>query len=147
MEANENAFPLDFYAEDPSPRPWKFRPEGYLVVIVSDAEEGEGAAAALVGAGFNDRDVKVYSSDQILQNFETYMTRKNLTDRVVGFVVDDADGRDRYLASAREGASALWVRLPDESDVPKALRVLADTRYVHARYYGSGRQDDFRVEG
>ena len=42
MDEPENAFPMDFYAEDPSPRPWKFRPEGYLVVILSDADEANG---------------------------------------------------------------------------------------------------------
>jgi hypothetical protein len=37
------------------------------------------------------------------------------------------------------------LRLPDEADVPKALRVLADHNYVHARYYGSEQQTDFHV--
>jgi len=32
MDEDENTFPMDFYVEDPSPRPWKFRPEGYLVM-------------------------------------------------------------------------------------------------------------------
>jgi hypothetical protein len=40
---------------------------------------------------------------------------------------------------------ALWLRLPDENHVSKALRVLADVNYLHTRYYGSGKQQDFRV--
>jgi hypothetical protein len=39
----------------------------------------------------------------------------------------------------------MWVRIPDEENVPKALRVLADRDYVHTRYYGSGQQTDFNV--
>jgi hypothetical protein len=39
----------------------------------------------------------------------------------------------------------MWVRIPDENDVPKALRVLANHDYVHMRYYGSDRQIDFKV--
>jgi hypothetical protein len=39
----------------------------------------------------------------------------------------------------------LWLRLPDETSVPKALRMLADFNYVHTRYYGPGKQQDFRV--
>jgi hypothetical protein len=35
MDEDDNSFPMDFYVEDPSPRPWKFRPEGYLAVILS----------------------------------------------------------------------------------------------------------------
>jgi hypothetical protein len=37
------------------------------------------------------------------------------------------------------------LRLPDEADVPKALRVLADHDYLHTRYYGSEHQADFEV--
>ena len=61
MDEDANTFPMDFYVEDPSPRPWKFRPEGYLVVILSDAEEGRSAEGALVAGGFAPRDVKVYT--------------------------------------------------------------------------------------
>ncbi len=145
MDEDANTFPMDFYADDPSPHPWKFQPDGYLVVILSDAEEGERAEAALVAAGFAAHDVKRYPGERILETYEAYAARRNLVDKVVGAVVDDAEGRDLYLAYAREGACALWLRLPNEADVPKALRVLADRSYVHTRYYGSGKQEDFRV--
>ena len=52
---------MDFYVDDPSPRPWKFRPEGYLVVILYDADEGQRSEAALVARGFAPRDIKVYT--------------------------------------------------------------------------------------
>lgn len=39
----------------------------------------------------------------------------------------------------------MWVRIPDESKVPMALRVLADHDYLHARYYGFGQQTDYVV--
>lgn len=145
MDETENAFPMDFYARDASPRPWKFRPTGYLVVILSDADEAQRAEASLVRHGFAPRDVKLYTGKQILENYEVYVGRRNTTDRVVGSVVDDSEGRELYLAYAREDRCAMWVRIPDEEDVPKALRVLADHDYVHARYYGSGKQTDFKV--
>jgi hypothetical protein len=145
MDEDENPFPMDFYVEDPSPRPWKFRPEGYLVVILSDAGEGQRAEGALVASGFAPRDVKVYTGRQILENYEVYATRRNIVDKWAGSVIDDAEGRELYLGYAREDRSALWLRLPDETDVPKALRMLADFRYVHTRYYGPGKQQDFRV--
>lgn len=145
LDETENAFPMDFYARDASPRPWKFRPTGYLVVILSDADEARRAEASLVRHGFAPRDVKLYTGGQILENYEVYVGRRNTTDRVVGSVVDDSEGRELYLAYAREDRCAMWVRIPDEEDVPKALRVLADHDYVHARYYGSGKQTDFKV--
>ena len=145
MDEGENTFPMDFYVDDPSPRPWKFRPEGYLVVILSDADEGERARAALVARGFTPSDVKVYTGKQILANYEVYAGRRNIMDKVAGAVIDDAEGRELYLGYAREDRSALWLRLPEETRVAKALRVLADVSYLHTRYYGSGKQEDFRV--
>lgn len=147
MDENENVFPMDFYVDDPAPRPWKFRPDGYLVVILSDADEGLRAEGALVAAGFGDRDVKVYTGKQILENYEVYASRRNMIDKVAGSVIDDAEGRELYLGYAHEDRSALWLRLPDETQVSKALRVLADVKYVHTRYYGFGKQEDVRVEG
>ena len=64
---------------------------------------------------------------------------------MAGSLIDDAEGRQLYLGYTREDRSALWLRLPDETDVPKALRALADFNYVHTRYYGPGKQQDFRV--
>ena len=64
---------------------------------------------------------------------------------MAGSVIDDAEGRELYLGYAREDRSALWLRLPEETQVSKALRVLADVNYLHTRYYGSGKQEDFRV--
>jgi hypothetical protein len=49
-------------------------------------------------------------------------------------VVDDAEGRALHLRYARDNRCAMWVRIPDESNVPKALRVLAGHDYLHTRY-------------
>jgi hypothetical protein len=144
MDDGENSFPMDV-DRDPSSRPWKFRPEGYLVVILADGDEGQRAETALIAAGFTARDVKRYTGEQILENYEVYKEQRTITDKVIGAVVDDSEARDLYLRYAREGRSALWLRLPDEADVPKALRVLADHDYIHTRYYGSGQQADFEV--
>jgi hypothetical protein len=145
MDERENTFPMDFYVEDSSPRPWKFKPEGYLVVILADNDEAQRAQADLVTHGVAPRDVKLYTGKQILENYEVYAVRRNVTDKVVGSVVDDSEGREPYLDYARQGRCAMWVRIPDEEDVPRALRVLANHNYVHTRYYGSEQQADFKV--
>jgi hypothetical protein len=143
MDKGENTFPMDI--TDPSSRPWSFKPEGYLVVILAGTEEAQRAEAALAAGGFARRDVKLYTGKQILDNHEEYMERRGVTSKVVGSAVDDVEGRELYLGYAREDRCALWLRLPDETDVPKALRVFADHHYLHTRYYGSDQQTDFHV--
>jgi hypothetical protein len=92
----------------------------------------------LVSNGFAARDVKLYTGEQILENYEVYVGWRNTTDKVVGSIVDDSEGRELYLGYVRQDRCAMWVRIPDEEDVPKALRVLADRDDVQTRYYGSG---------
>ena len=144
MEDRENPFPMDDIT-DLASRPWSFRPEGYLVVLLAGTDEAQRAETALVAEGFAPRDVKLYTAKQILDNYEEYQRRRTVTGKVVGSVVDDQEARELYLEYAREDRCALWLRLPDEDDVPKALRVLADHDYLHARYYGSGEQTDYHV--
>lgn len=145
MDETENTFPMDFYVRDSSPRPWKFKPEGYLVVILAGDDDAQGAEADLVTHGSAPRDVKLYTGKQILENYEVYAGRRTTMDKVVGSVVYDSEGRELYLDYARQGRCARWVRIPDEQDGPKALRVLANHDYVHTRYYGSEQQTDFKV--
>jgi hypothetical protein len=145
MDENEATFPMDITERDPSSRAWKFRPEGYLVVILSDADEARVAEAALVAHGFAPNDVKLYTGEQILANYEVYKGQRDLVNKIVGAVADDAEGRDLYLDYAREDRCALWMRIPNEDLVPKALRALADRNYLHTRYYGVEKHTDYRV--
>jgi hypothetical protein len=145
MDESGNSFPMDFYVDDPSPRPWKFRPKGYLVAILPDEEVAEAAQASLVASAFAPTDVKVYTGDDIIKNYEVYERRRTVTDVVAGQVIDDLEGRELYLDLARHGYSALWLRVGDDEQVAKALRILADHRYIRARHYGKDRQTDFTV--
>jgi hypothetical protein len=65
--------------------------------------------------------------------------------RVVGGIGDDEEGRALYLEYASGGGSAMWVRIPDEYKVPKALRILADFNVRYTRYYGDGKQQDYHI--
>jgi len=143
MDGSENTFPMDI--TDPSSRPWSFRPEGYLVVILAGTKEAQRAETALVAEGVRSSRRQALHRQQILDNHAEYMGRRGFTSKVVGSVADDLEGRELYLGYAREDRCALWLRLPDEADVPKALRVLADHNYLHTRYYGSEQQTDFHV--
>lgn len=145
MNEDENVFPMDVYQDDVAPRPWEFRPEGYFVVMLADAETAERAEAALVAAGFGLRDIKLYPGEQILATYEAYAERQKASGKLASWIADDKVGKELYLDYAREDRCALWLRLPEEDKVPKALRALADFDYLHARYYGDGTQHDFHI--
>ena len=145
MDEDETTFPMDVTDEDPSSRPWNFRPEGYLVVIIADIEEARRAETALAQAGFAPKDIKLYPGKQILENQAVYIGRRSVVTKLVAAVAEDWEGRELYLAYAREDRCAMWVRLPDEGRVAGALRVLADFDGLHARYYGENEQHDFHI--
>jgi hypothetical protein len=136
---------MDVTDEDPSSRPWNFRPGGYLVVIIAEIAEGSRAETALVRAGFAGADLKLYSRTQILENQAVYLGRRSLVTKLVAAVSEDVEGRELYLAYARDDRCALWVRLQDRAHATKALRVLADFDWLHARYYGDDEQHDFHI--
>jgi hypothetical protein len=145
MQQDDSRFPMDVTEDDPSSRPWNFRPEGYLVATLADPDEARRAETALVREGFSPGDIKLYTGEQILENHELYMGRRTAVSKAVGAVADDVEGLRQYLAYAREGRCGMWVRIPNEDHVAKALRVLADFSYLHARYYGHDEQHDFHV--
>jgi hypothetical protein len=141
MDEDETVFPMDVVGT--SSRPWKFQPAGYLVVMLADPDEAQRAEAALVNSGFAERDIKRYTGKQILENHDAYMARRGVLSKAVGAVADDVESRELYLAYAREDRSAMWVRIPDQDNVAKALRVLADYKSLHTRYYGDESKLDF----
>ena len=146
MREDETTFPMDVTDEDPSSRPWNFRPEGYLVEIIADIREGRRAEAALAEAGFAPKDIKLYTGRQILDNQVVYTRRRSAMTKLVAWIfAEDVEGRELYLAYAREDRCAMWVRILDEARVAKALRVLADFDCLHARYYGHDEQHDFHI--
>jgi hypothetical protein len=138
-------WPMDFDRKPGRGPNLVFRPEGFLVVILAGDAEGRIAVTALRDAGFAEQDLKLSSSEEILANYERYVEDRTVPERVAGFVTDDVEARDLYLSYAREGRSALWMHLPEESNVRKALRVLAGHPYVHSRYYGANSMYDVRL--
>jgi hypothetical protein len=144
--SDRDAFPMDIYDRaHPTHQAWNFKPEGFLVVMLVSSDEAERAMDALQQNGFAPQDMKHYPSEEIVANFEAYLGRLGAKDKVLGAFLDDTEGRDRYVADARDGYSALWIRIPDADRVPRAIRVLADRRYRHARYYGTDGETDLDV--
>jgi hypothetical protein len=147
MSANEVVWPTGMSDQDPAARdrPLFFNPQGFLVAILQDADQAERARAALAEAGFADRDLRVYTSQQILDSWQRFQAERSLAQRAVGAVTDDPDTIELYFGYAREGRSALWVHVPDEADADRAVRRLADHQVLHFRHYGHNSQQDLHL--
>ena len=147
MSANQVAWPTGMSDQDPAARdrPLFFNPQGFLVAVLEDADQAEQAKAALAAAGFADRDLRVYTSQQILDSWERFQAERSLAQRVAGAVTDDPDPIELYFGYAHQGRSALWVRVPDEADADRAVRRLADHQVLHFRHYGHNSQQDLHI--
>ena len=147
MNANEVAWPTGMSDQDlpARARPLVFNPQGFLVAILDDTERAEQAGAGLAEAGFAETDLRVYSSQQILDSWERFQAERSLTQRVAGALTDDPETIEVYFGYARQGRSALWVHVPDDADAKRAVRVLADHQVLHFRHYGPGRQQDLHI--
>lgn len=138
-------WPMDFDRRPGRGLNLVFRPQGFLVVMLESGEDGRTAVCALREAGYEEHDLKLWTSDEILANYQRYVDDRTLSERLAGAVTDDVEARDLYLSYARQGRCALWMHIPDEHDVRRALRVLADHPYVHSRYYGGVGMYDVRL--
>jgi hypothetical protein len=147
MSEDEVVWPTGMSDQDPAARerPLVFNPMGFLVAILEDADQAEQARATLAEAGFAERDLRVYTPQQILDSWERFQAERSLAQRVAGAVTDDPDTIEQYFGSARQGRSALWVHVPDEADAKRAVRDLADHPVLHFRHYGQDRQDDIHI--
>jgi hypothetical protein len=147
MDEHEVGWPTGMSDQDPAARdrPLVFDPQGFLVVILEDADQAEQAKATLAEAGFADRDLRVYSSQQILDSWERFKAGRSLAQRAVGAITDDPDTIELYFGYARAGRSALWVHVPDDDAAKRVVRVLADHQVLHFRHYGHDSQQDLHI--
>ena len=148
MDQEEVVWPTGMTDRDPPARsrPLIFRPEGFLVAIVEDSEQAERAKAALIGAGFADCDLRIYTDRQMLDDWERFKAERGVAQRVVGALTDDQETIELYFGYARDGRSALWVHVPDKSDANRAVRCLADHNVLYLRYYGHDSQTDIHIQ-
>ena len=131
--------------QDLSSRPLVFNPKGFLVAILENDEACERARVILVDAGFEPEHLRVYTSQEILEDHDRYLAARSMARRVVGALTDDQATIDLYFGYAREGRGALWVHVPDKHDASRAMRTLTDHRVLHYRYFGERRDEDIRM--
>jgi len=147
MSEHKVIWPTGMSDQDPAARarPLVFSPQGFLVAILDDVDQAEQARTALAEAGFAETDLRVYTSQEILDSWERFLAERSLAQRVVGAVTDDPATIEAYFGYAREGRSALWVHIPDDADADRAVRCLADHQVLHIRHYGHNSQHDIHI--
>ena len=106
MDADEVVWPTGMSDQDPAARarPLVFNPRGFLVAILEDADQAERAKVALAEAGFADTDLRVYTSEQILDSWERFQAERSLAQRVAGAVTDDPETIERTSATPARAA-------------------------------------------
>jgi hypothetical protein len=147
MSEDEVVWPTGMSDQHPTARerPLVFAPEGFLVAILEDADQAEQARASLAEAGFAETNLRVHTSQQILDSWERFQAERSLAQRVAGAVTDDPDTIEQYFGYARQGRAALWVHVPDDADAKRAVRALADHQVLHFRHYGHDSQQDIHI--
>jgi hypothetical protein len=147
MADDEIVWPVGTTDQDPdlSARPLVFDARGFLVAILTDADEAERAVTALLAAGFADRELRIFTSRQILDDYARYTARQNLPRRVVAALTDDQETLDLYHGHARDGRCALWVHVADDDAANRAIRGLSDCATLHIRHYGHRERSDFHL--
>jgi hypothetical protein len=148
MADNDIVWPVGTTDQDPdlADRPLVFDPKGFLVAILPGAAEAEEAAAALRTAGFADRELRVFTGQQILADHGRYLAQMGLTRRVAAAVTDDQETLELYHGHARDGRSALWVHVADDDEANRAIRGLSGSHTLHIRHYGRHRPSDFVLQ-
>ncbi|TFV91070.1 hypothetical protein [Blastococcus sp. CT_GayMR16] len=125
---------------DPCSPPWFTRPRGLLAVVLDDSDEARRAVTALRRAGFGAQAVKVYAGKQIIDDYRRYIEQRGVVRRMVRALMVDEESINLYLAYARDGCSAVWIRVPDHDAANRAVRHLAGCHSLHFRYFGHRRE-------
>jgi hypothetical protein len=136
-------WPMDVSESDFTSGPLYFKPRGFLVAILPDPEEAARAVAALRAGGFAERELRVYTGQQILEDHQVYAARQGQTHRVVRAATNDRETLDLYFGHARDGRPALWVYVVDDAAAGRAIRSLSDSSCLHIRHYGRHKRSDF----
>jgi len=148
MRDTDIVWPVGTTDQDPdlSARPMVFHPRGFLVAILPGAGEAERAAAALRDTGFTDEKLRIFTSQQILDDYARYTAQPSLPRRVVATLTDDPETIELYYGHARDGCFALWVHVTDDDEANRAIRGLSGRATLHIRHYGQRRQSDFYLQ-
>jgi hypothetical protein len=136
MAERDDRWPFGATGGRPEGRSPVVRMDGVLVAILDDDAAGEHAMAVLSEMGMDAAHLCFFRSDEMLAYEEEFRSDRELTGRVVGGFVDDADSMAQYVEFAKEGRSALWALVPEREDANRVVRRLADEKTLFIWYHG-----------
>jgi hypothetical protein len=121
-----------FAGTDPAPagRPEVVPMDGVLVAVLADDAAGAHAYRALVHAGVDPDHLRLYWSVQIVV-YAQQLAREGCG--------RDGDALTELADAGRRGCSALWALVPDDAELARVVRALADEQTLGARYHLDGR--------
>jgi hypothetical protein len=126
------------------PNPWIFSPKGFLVAILVDSAGAERARDRLVGHGFAEDDLRLYTSEEILDIHAAHLANRGPVRRFVRAATTEPE-IPLYYDYARDGRSALWLRVVERADASRAMAYLADDDVLHFHYYGNDGEEDIHI--
>ena len=88
--------------------------------------------------GFADDALRTYTSEQMLAFDKAFRSSHGLVDRALRSLLNDREAVAQYLAYARNGRCALWIRVAERDDANRVIRTLVDHDLVHAWFHGHG---------
>lgn len=127
---------------DPASRPWVFKPQGFLVAVIQDADEAARAGAALTEVGFAEDERRLFTGEQVVDERQRFVARQSATRQLVEKLTIDSKAVDLFMDYARAGRCFLWVRVPNREDANRAIRGLSQCRVLLFRYYGDNTVED-----
>jgi hypothetical protein len=89
--------------------------------------------------------LRVYTSQQILDDHERFLAQRTVARRVVGAVTDAPDTIELRFGYTRQAAPPWGVHVPEEADAKRAIRGLADDQVLHFRHYGHDTQQALHI--
>jgi hypothetical protein len=121
-------------------------PKDHLIGVIDNLQEAQQAAQALQGAGFEAKDIRLYSSQDFPEAMQQKQQQKNPLSQAVHdfFISSDQGGPDDiYVAEARLGHHILAVYIQKPEQVDPARTILTDHHAHLIKYIGDLTTTDF----
>ena len=113
-------------------------PKHYVVGVIDDLQEAEKAAQALRNAGYDDEDIRLYHSQEVVQLAQDHEKKQNILTRFAIALDEDEDVEVRFLEEeARRGHHLLHVYTPTSELVDRARGIFAAYHAHTIKYFGS----------
>jgi hypothetical protein len=114
-----------------------FYPRGYVIVALRTQEDAERMKWSLIEGGYDEDDIKILDSKQVLKGASADLEQLNPLVRALG---EEAHFTESHRAGAEAGHTFLAAYAPSDLDTERLMNVARRIGYVRAQKY-----DRFKV--